>query len=81
MFESEVYLDAHLAVFHPSYICQCVKLGSTKEVILGQYFFPPEDVQECEFITAKPRKTVAETQYVIQNLQQYMYMTLKYFNS
>jgi len=46
-----------------------VKLGSTKEVILGQYFFPPEDVQECEFITAKPRKTVAETQFVIQNLQ------------
>ncbi|KAH3837265.1 hypothetical protein DPMN_110648, partial [Dreissena polymorpha] len=45
LFLSEAYLEEHLAIFHPNYICECVKKGNTKDVVLGQYFFPPKDVQ------------------------------------
>ncbi|XP_045216489.2 uncharacterized protein LOC123566446 [Mercenaria mercenaria] len=45
IFESEAYLEEHLAVFHPNYIKECVKRGHIEQVTLGKYFFPPEDVQ------------------------------------
>ncbi|XP_060556026.1 uncharacterized protein LOC132716722 [Ruditapes philippinarum] len=45
VFDSEAYVEEHLAVFHPNYIKECVKRGGTDQVILGKYFFPPGDVQ------------------------------------
>ena len=47
VFESSAYLDEHLAVFHPNFICECVKQGSLRADLLGNYFFPPMDVQDC----------------------------------
>lgn len=46
IFESNAYLDEHVAVFHPNYICECVKQNNMKAVVLGKYFFPPKDIQE-----------------------------------
>ncbi|XP_052795547.1 telomere repeats-binding bouquet formation protein 2-like [Mya arenaria] len=46
IFDSESYLDEHLAIFHPNFVCECIKRGGLKVDLLGQYFFPPKDVQE-----------------------------------
>lgn len=45
IFNSDAYLEEHLAVFHPSYIRECIKHGNISKVTLGKYFFPPADVQ------------------------------------
>ncbi|XP_041371351.1 telomere repeats-binding bouquet formation protein 2-like isoform X2 [Gigantopelta aegis] len=46
LYQSDEYLNECLAIFHASYINQCVKEEDVGKVVLGKYFLPPTDIQK-----------------------------------
>ncbi len=44
LYESADYLHDHLAVIHPAFIDECVRMGGPHSVVLGQYFLPPAEL-------------------------------------
>ncbi|XP_067665192.1 telomere repeats-binding bouquet formation protein 2-like [Haliotis asinina] len=46
LYDSSAYINEHLAIFHSSYISECVKKEDMKKVVLGDYFLPPLEVME-----------------------------------
>ncbi|XP_046543069.1 telomere repeats-binding bouquet formation protein 2-like [Haliotis rubra] len=46
LYDSSAYINEHLAIFHSSYISECVRKEDMKKVVLGDYFLPPLEVME-----------------------------------
>ncbi|CAH1796605.1 unnamed protein product, partial [Owenia fusiformis] len=46
LYNSDAYLIDQLAVFHASYVNECVRKRGMNNVILGRYFLPPSEVHE-----------------------------------
>lgn len=46
IYESKKYLTNWISVFHPKYIKECLDIGDPKQVTIGKFFMPPEDVQK-----------------------------------
>ncbi|XP_013380855.1 uncharacterized protein LOC106151954 [Lingula anatina] len=46
IYQSHAYYNEHLAVFHASFIDECIRAKSVKRVNLGLYLLPPKEVQD-----------------------------------
>ena len=50
LYRSPAYLEEHLAIFHASFIQDCLMAGDVNNVALGAYFLPPPNLNHGNHI-------------------------------
>ena len=49
LYDDEAYINEHLAIFHPSFIDECVRTKSIEKISIGQFLLPPAELRKRMF--------------------------------